>query len=174
MRINRFTQATLGTVLAASLGACAYYPPPYAPLASYPATYPGGYPAGAPPATAAAPVGTEYGRVTNIQFFQTTGAARTQNVPGAILGAVAGALVGNAVGRSLGGVSARDTATVLGGVGGLAVGSQVGTGPAPGAPVYRVTVQTDRGLMRFFDVPSPGDLRVGDRVRVDQGVIYHY
>jgi outer membrane lipoprotein SlyB len=169
MRSNRFTQATLGVVVAASLAACAYGPPPYA-ARGYPATYP----AGAYPATAAAALGTEYGRVANIQFFQTTGAARTQNVPGAIIGAVAGALVGNAVGRSLGGVSARDTATVLGGVGGLAVGSQVGTGPAPGAPLYRVTVQTDQGAMRFFDVPSPGDLRVGDRVRVDQGVIYHY
>jgi hypothetical protein len=29
-------------------------------------------------------------------------------------------------------------------------------------------------VMRFFDVPSPGDLRIGDRVRIDQGVIYHY
>ena len=46
--------------------------------------------------------------------------------------------------------------------------------PSYGAPVDRVTVQGDQGAMRYFDVPSPGDLRVGDRVRVDQGVIYHY
>jgi outer membrane lipoprotein SlyB len=174
MRITRFAQAAVGAALVASLGACVYAPPRYAPMANYPATYPAGaYPANGYPATVA-PVPTEYGRVTNIQVFQTTGAARTQNVPGAILGAVAGAAIGHGVGAAIGGTRARDTATVLGGVAGLGIGSQVGTGPVAGAPVYRVTVQTDQGVMRFFDVPSPGDLRIGDRVRIDQGVIYHY
>jgi hypothetical protein len=37
---------------------------------------------------------------------------------------------------------------------------------------YRVTVQTDQGMMRTYEVPATGDLRVGDRVRVDNGVIY--
>jgi outer membrane lipoprotein SlyB len=172
MRMTRFTQATIGAALAASLAACVYAPPPYA--ARYPAVQPAGaYPAAGYP-TAVAPMPTEYGRVTNIQVFQTAGAARTQNVPGALLGAVAGAVIGHGVGEAIGGSRARDTATVLGGVAGLGVGSQVGTRPVAGAPVYRVTVQTDQGVMRFFDVPSPGDLRIGDRVRIDQGVIYHY
>jgi outer membrane lipoprotein SlyB len=175
MRITRFAQAAVGAALVASLGACVYAPPRYAPVANYPATYPAGtYPAPAYGNTTVAPMPTEYGRVTNIQVFQTTGAARTQNVPGAILGAVAGAAIGHGVGAAIGGTRARDTATVLGGVAGLGIGSQVGTGPVAGAPVYRVTVQTDQGVMRFFDVPSPGDLRIGDRVRIDQGVIYHY
>lgn len=168
MRFTRFTRSVLGAALVASLAACAAYPPPAAPLASYPAAYPAAAP------VAAAPVGVEYGRVASIQVLQTTAAGPRNNVPGAILGAVAGALVGNAVGRSLGGVSARDTSTVVGGIGGLAVGSQLGGPPVAGAPVYRVTVQTDQGVIRVFDVPSPGDLRVGDRVRVDRGVIYHY
>jgi hypothetical protein len=38
--------------------------------------------------------------------------------------------------------------------------------------VYRVTVQTDQGAMRYYDVPATGELRVGDRVRVENGVIY--
>jgi outer membrane lipoprotein SlyB len=174
MRITRFAQAAVGAALVASLGACVYAPPRYAPMANYPATYPAGaYPANGYPATVA-PVPAEYGRVTNIQVFQATGAARTQNVPGAILGAVAGAAIGHGVGAAIGATRAPDTATVLGGVAGLGIGSQVGTGPVAGAPVYRVTVQTDQGVMRFFDVPSPGDLRIGDRVRIDQGVIYHY
>jgi outer membrane lipoprotein SlyB len=166
MRISRFSHIALGSALAASLAACAYNPPQYAPVGAYPG---GGYP------VAAAPMGTEYGRVSNIQFFQAGPAASGQNVPGAVIGAVAGALVGNMVGRSLGGVSARDTSTVLGGVGGAVIGSQAGRGaPGPATPVYRITVQSDQGVMRFFDVPSPGDLRIGDRVRVDNGVISHY
>lgn len=167
MRIPRFTQFALGGTLVAALAACssaAYNPYP---VGAYPGAAPGQYP------IAAAPTGTEYGRIANIQVIQTT--AGNPSVPGALIGAVGGALVGNAVGRSLGGVSARDTSTVLGGVGGAVLGSQVARErAAPGAPVYRITVQTDQGVMRTFDVPSPGDLRVGDRVRVDQGVIYHY
>ena len=34
---------------------------------------------------------------------------------------------------------------------------------------YRISVQTDRGGYRAFDVQHPGDLRIGDRVRIDKG-----
>jgi outer membrane lipoprotein SlyB len=33
-------------------------------------------------------------------------------------------------------------------------------------------MQSDQGGIRTFEVPATGDLRVGDRVRVDNGVIY--
>ena len=39
-------------------------------------------------------------------------------------------------------------------------------------PGYRITMQSDAGVMRTYEVPATGDLRVGDRVRVDNGVIY--
>jgi len=67
---------------------------------------------------------------------------------------------------------------VLGGAAGAAVGSQVGRGQQPQEqavtnPAYRVVIQTDSGVMRTYEVgPSTGDLRVGDRVRVENGVIY--
>jgi hypothetical protein len=35
-----------------------------------------------------------------------------------------------------------------------------------------VTVQTDQGQMRTYDVNATGDLRPGDRVRIENGVIY--
>jgi hypothetical protein len=38
--------------------------------------------------------------------------------------------------------------------------------------VYRVAVQTDSGAMRTYDVSATGDLQPGDRVRVENGVIY--
>ena len=47
--------------------------------------------------------------------------------------------------------------------------NQAGATTAPG---YRITVQTDQGYTRTYEVGSTGDLHVGDRVRVDGGVIY--
>ena len=38
--------------------------------------------------------------------------------------------------------------------------------------VYRISVQTDNGQWRSYDVSSTGDLRVGDRVRIDNNVLY--
>ena len=78
------------------------------------------------------------------------------------------------LGESINGGSGRTAATVLGGVAGAAVGNQVmrnqqGVLTSPG---YRITMQSDQGVVRTFEVPATGDLRVGDRVRVDNGVIY--
>ena len=169
MRYSRLASIATGTALAATLGACGYNPtlPPSGPVGSYPSSYPSAYPA-------TSPAYREFGRVTNIEYFQGTApGASGPSVPGAIIGAVAGAVIGNQVGRSMGGVSTRDKGTVLGGVGGAVIGSQAGrTGTAGTNPVYRVTVQTDQGAMRAFDVPATGELRIGDRVRVENGVIY--
>ncbi|MEJ6023790.1 outer membrane lipoprotein [Ramlibacter sp. PS4R-6] len=114
------------------------------------------------------PVSAEYGRIVNIEYFAGGVSRSGPNVPGAIIGAVAGAVVGN----QIGGGSGRDAATVLGGVAGAAVGSQVGRTTTVSEALYRVTVQTDTGIVRYYDVPATGDLRVGDRVRIDSGVIY--
>ena len=118
------------------------------------------------PAPAVAVVGVEYGRVSNIEFFQTAPTTSGVNIPGAIVGGVAGAVVGSALSGG------RDAATVLGGVAGAAIGSQVNKPATVGSSVYRVTIQVDTGVTRTYDVPATGDLRVGDRVRVENGVIY--
>ena len=128
----------------------------------------------APAVVTAAPVvvpvaAVEFGRVTAIEYFPGGTAATRINIPGAIVGGVAGAVVGNQVGRAVGG---RDAATVLGGAAGAAVGSRSGTATVTTDPSYRVTIQTDSGGLRTYDVPATGDLRLGDRVRVESGVIY--
>ena len=163
MRTTRLALIATGTTLAALLTACGSVPLS-GPVSTYPAPYPSTYPA------ATAPASLEYGRVTNIEFFQG-GAATTSgvNVPGALVGAVAGAVLG----RQIGSGSGRDAATVLGGVAGAAVGSQVGRSTTPATnPVYRISIRTDQGAMRTYDVPATGELRIGDRVRVENGVIY--
>jgi outer membrane lipoprotein SlyB len=158
MRTTRLASIAGGTALAALLTACATESVSLAPV-SYPS---------APVYSSASAGYLEYGRVVNIDYFPGGTARSGPNVPGAILGAVAGALVGN----QIGGGSGRDAATVLGGVGGAALGSQVGRSNTVTDPVYRITLQTEQGVMRTYDVPATGDLRVGDRVRVENGVIY--
>lgn len=118
------------------------------------------------PAVVTVPAAVEFGRITNIEFFQVGTPSSGINVPGAIVGGVAGAVVGNALSGG------RDAATVLGGAAGAAIGAQVGRTPGTAVRVYRLTIQTDAGGWRTYDVPASGELRIGDRVRVENGVIY--
>jgi uncharacterized protein YcfJ len=169
MRTTRLASIAGGVAVAALVSACTTdrsvavnVPPQPGPTYSTTTVAP------APSTYAAAPVGVEYGRVTNIQYYPGGVSRSGPNIPGAILGAVAGGLIGNQIGSG----SGRDAATVLGGAAGAAVGSQVGRSTQVADAVYRITVQTDSGVIRYYDVPASGDLHVGDRVRVDNGVIY--
>ncbi|MBU1358374.1 MAG: glycine zipper 2TM domain-containing protein [Gammaproteobacteria bacterium] len=111
----------------------------------------------------------EYGHVANIEVLRTeTGGTGTSGG-----GAIAGGLVGGALGNQFGGGSGRAAATALGLVGGALLGNSIeahNNGPRA-YQSYRVSVETDTGAYRAFDVPSPGDLRIGDRVRIDNGRI---
>jgi outer membrane lipoprotein SlyB len=159
MRTSRFAPIAAGAAAAAMLAACGANPtvPLSGPVSTYPST------------ASTAPASLEYGRVTNIESYQGGTASSGINVPGAIVGAVAGAVLGHQIGSG----SGRDAATVLGGAAGAALGSQVGKpSTATTGPIFRVSIQTDQGAMRVYDVPATGELRVGDRVRVENGVIY--
>jgi len=171
---SRLTSIATAMALAGVLSACATdpyasnngtYPTPHpGPTYSSSPTYPStAYPQGAPAAL-------EYGRVTAIEQIATQGRSGP-NVGGAVIGAVAGALIGNQIGRVTG---SREAGTVLGAVGGGVVGSRAGGEQQATAsnPPYRITIQTEQGAMRSYDVGATGDLRVGDRVRVENGVIY--
>lgn len=159
MQITRIATALSGAVLAASLAACGSYPSQ--PVSS---TYPGSYPS--------APVaGVEYGRITNIEYIAGTQTSGNNSAAGTIIGGVAGGLLGSTVG----GGSGRAAATVLGAVGGAVIGNRIAKnndGTTYTGPAYRVTVQADNGAWRTYEVSGTGDLRVGDRVRVENGVIY--
>jgi len=136
-----------------------------------PVSYPSGTYSTAPVAA------VEYGRVTNVSLVSGTPIASStqgRNLAGTAIGAIVGGLLGSQVG----GGSGRTAATVLGAVGGGVVGNRIAQNGAPGTvattnPVYRVEVQTDQGYVRTYDVSATGDLRIGDRVRVENGVIYH-
>jgi outer membrane lipoprotein SlyB len=162
-KITRLTTAVAGSLAAAMLAACSSYP--MGPTANtYPTT--STYPVNSYPVA-----GTEWGRIVNIEYMPVgTNANNRTGILGAVVGGVAGAVLGNQIGSG----SGRTAATVLGGVAGAAVGNQIarnqqGVTTQAG---YRITMQADNGTMRTYEVPATGDLRVGDRVRVDNGVIY--
>jgi len=113
--------------------------------------------------------GTEYGRVSNIEVLQSQSRGQTSGA-GAVLGAVVGGVLGNQVGKG----SGRAAATAVGAIGGALVGNSVEghNNPQDGyAQGYRITIQLDQGGFRAYDVSSPGDLRMGDRVRLYNGQI---
>lgn len=162
--ITRLTSLATTGLAIATLAACSSYP--LGPTATTYPSYPSTYPAGTMPVA-----GTEFGRIVNIEYMPVgTAAPGGSGVLGAVVGGVVGGLLGNQIGSGGG----RTAATVLGGVAGAAVGSQIarnqqGVTTQAG---YRITMQTDQGVIRTYEVPATGDLRVGDRVRVDNGVIY--
>lgn len=146
-------------IVAASLAACA------APRQQYPDS---GYRQGA---YAAPERATEYGRVTNIYELQGQRSGQTTGA-----GAVLGAVVGGVLGHQIGGGSGRSLATGVGVVGGAVAGNAIearnNDNRGPGG--YRIVIGLDQGGQRDYDVSSPGDLRIGDRVRLSNGQISRY
>lgn len=167
--LTRGTTWAASMVLIGSLAACAPYAPQYQqPVYQQPA-YPAG---GGYQSSQNLPYGTEYGRVSNIELLQPQPQQRGQTSgAGAILGAVVGGVLGNQVGQG----SGRAAATAVGVLGGALVGNTVEGRNQRGENAYdqgyRLTIQLDQGGLRAYDVSSPGDLRVGDRVRVTNGQI---
>jgi outer membrane lipoprotein SlyB len=175
---HRLTLVAGATAVAALLGACAN---PTQPVAqTYPSTPV--YTTPAPVVQSPAPVqgapvaALEYGRVTDIQqVSQGTTSSTNPSARNAVVGGIIGAVVGNVVGKGINNGDNRSAATVLGAAGGAAVGNRIGARQeqqAAANAAYRVTVQTDQGQWRTYEVGALGDLRVGDRVRVENGVIY--
>ncbi len=116
----------------------------------------------ATPAYRQAPAYAEYGTVRNIELVPMQ--ARTSG-GGAVLGAVLGAVVGNQIGSGNG----RAAATVAGAVGGGFAGNAIEKRTRKEDEVFRVSVRFDDGATREFDYQRIDDLRVGDRVKLDNG-----
>jgi outer membrane lipoprotein SlyB len=168
---TRLLSAASAVTLSAVLAACGT-PDPYG-ANNYPVSQPAPgatYPYGTSPSQQPAAY-VEYGRITNVSLV-SAGTRPNNGTAGTLIGGAVGGLVGNQIGHGGG----RAAATVLGAVGGAVLGNQIarnnsGTYNTAG-PVYRVTVQTDSGQMRTYDVSATGDLRPGDRVRIENGIIY--
>lgn len=146
--MKRIAALTLAS-LAALTGCAIHAPPPPAPVAAAPAAR------------------VEYGRIHSIDVIraenQTTGA-------GGVIGGVTGAVVG----RQFGSGSGRTAGTLIGALAGAVIGNEIERQNRRAQDVYRVVVRTEAGQLRVFDYSQLGDVRIGDRVRIDNGLVYRY
>lgn len=162
LRFTRPFAITGAVVLAASLAACGHNGAAPAPQYSGGS---GGYQTA--PAYPNNPSGTEFGRVSNIEVLQGRSQGQTSGA-GAVIGAVVGGVLGNQIGKG----SGRAAATGVGIVGGAVAGNAIeGRNNSQEVQGYRLSVQLDQGGYRVYDVSTPGDLRIGDRVRLYNGQI---
>lgn len=142
----------LGAVLA--LGACADMN-----SANSPGTY-------SPPANSSSNT-SEYGVVQSIELVHPTS---TGVGAGAIVGAVVGGVLGNQVGSGDG----KTAATVIGAAGGAYVGNEIGKRNQPQADAFKLTIRMADGTHQTLTQTSHADIRVGDRVKIDNGVARRY
>jgi outer membrane lipoprotein SlyB len=82
--------------------------------------------------------------------------------------------VGALIGHNIGHGGEKALATGVGVVAGAVIGNTIEQNNKGYQDIYRVTVRTERGELRSFDYASLTDLRVGDRVRVENDQLYRW
>ena len=89
------------------------------------------------------------------------------------LGTVIGGVVGGVVGHQVGAGRGNTAATVAGAVGGAVVGHEIEKRNNT-QDAYRVGVRLDNGSYQTVTQDSISDLRVGNRVRIENDRVYRY
>jgi outer membrane lipoprotein SlyB len=89
---------------------------------------------------------------------------------GAVVGGVVGGVLGNQVGQGTG----RTAATAAGVVGGALVGNEIQKSNQRVREAYQINVRLDNGSYLSVVQDSVSDLRVGNRVRVENNRVYRY
>lgn len=85
------------------------------------------------------------------------------------IGTVIGGVVGGVLGNQVGGGTGRTVATAAGAVGGAVVGHEIEKNRNNNSTAYRISVRLNNGAYETYTQDSIGDMRVGDRVRIDNG-----
>ena len=86
---------------------------------------------------------------------------------GTVIGGIAGGVIGHQIGSGRG----KTAATIAGTVGGAVVGNEIEKRQSQ-ATRYRITVRLDSGSSLIVEDMRDLSLRVGDRVRIEDGHIY--
>jgi len=116
-------------------------------------------------ALAESPVRIDYGKIEAIDVYRAP-----DNQPvnvGTVLGGVAGGVIGHQIGSGRG----NTAATIAGAIGGAVVGNEIEKKQVQGSR-YRITVRLDSGGTLIVEDTRDINLRVGDRVRVENNRIY--
>ena len=112
---------------------------------------------------------TQYGVVQSI-------AQVPQNNTGSIgTGTIAGAVVGGILGHQIGDGAGNTAATVLGAAGGAYAGHELAKrNQTQQGNVYQLSVRLNNGTYQTLTQTTNNDIRVGDSVRIDNGVAQRY
>jgi outer membrane lipoprotein SlyB len=159
MTIQKNFQSVLAVSTLLLLGACATNQQPANPTGNaYPQSS-GAY--------------STYGVVQSIDLVQQQVASGNNNI-GA--GTIAGAVVGGILGHQVGGGSGNTAATVLGAAGGAYAGHTLEKNNQSTQTVnaYKFTVRMSDGSYQAFTQNTNADIRVGDRVQIDNGMLRRY
>lgn len=161
MRLMHIAGAVLGVLATLMLGACADTP---GSTSSSGTSYPqSSYPAN---------VYAGYGVVQSIELVQqaSTGIGGSGIGAGTIIGGVVGGVVGSQVGSGEG----KTAATVIGAAGGAYAGHELEKRSQQQANAYRITVRMNDGSYQTLMQNTSANLRVGDRVKIENGVAQRY
>ncbi|CAM3658870.1 glycine zipper 2TM domain-containing protein [Roseateles saccharophilus] len=142
----------------------AYSPPPV----GYAEPAPGGYYGGNESGYGGRYADVRYGTVAAIEPL---GNQPRSSGAGAIAGGLIGGVIGHEIGRDMGGPrgDGGKVGAVLGAVGGAVIGDQIERDGSRGPAGYRVWIRLDGGGDQNLQLANPGDLRVGERVRLADG-----
>ena len=86
-------------------------------------------------------------------------------------GTVIGGLAGGVIGHQIGSGRGNTAATVAGAIGGAVVGNEIEKKQEQATQRYRITVRLDSGSSLIVEDTRDLNLRVGDRVRIENGHI---
>jgi len=99
--------------------------------------------------------------------------APAENRNNALAGTIIGGVIGGVLGHQVGSGRGNDVATVAGAVGGAVVGHEIGRSGGR-ADAYAVRVRFDDRSYQTVSQDSLDGLRVGDRVRLEDGRVRRY
>lgn len=113
-----------------------------------------------------------YGVVQSIELVRqdTAGIAGSGIGAGTIAGAVVGGIVGSQVGSGQG----KTAATVIGAAGGAYAGHELEKRSQQQTDAYKFTIRMNDGAYQTVTQPTSGDIRVGDRVKIENGIAQRY
>ena len=114
---------------------------------------------------AEASVGAEEGKVEAIELYRTSDNKLVNG--GTLIGGIAGGVIGHQIGSGRG----NTAATIAGALGGALVGNEIEKKQSQ-ATRYRTTVRLDSGSSLIVEDQRDLNLRVGDRVWVEDGHIH--
>jgi outer membrane lipoprotein SlyB len=117
-----------------------------------------------------------YGVVQAIEVVRQDSAGTGIGGSGIGLGTIAGAVVGGVAGNQVGEGAGNTAATVLGAAGGAYIGHELENRQRQQqqADAYKITVRMEDGSYQSVMHGTAGDFRVGDRVRIRNGVMERY